>query len=147
MKFNPNEEKSKNLVKIIQEILAEKDKLLEEKCERIKRLEDELKEKETQTFDTEKDEEINRLKQELSNFETDVEFWQAEAEDTEGQYIDLQCKVIEIFVPHLQPPCTVRIINADECEIIRTENGEIYIDTVENIAETILKDVERSWKK
>ncbi len=30
MKFNPNEEKSKNLVKIIQEILAEKDKLLEE---------------------------------------------------------------------------------------------------------------------
>ena len=144
MKFNPNEEKSKNLVKIIQEILAEKDKLLEEKCERIKRLEEELEEK--QTSDTRKDEEINRLKQELSNYETDIEFWQAEAEDTIEQYIDLQCKVIEIFVPHLQPPCTVRIINADECEVI-SENGEIYTDTVENIVEIILKDAERSWKK
>lgn len=146
MKFNPNEEKSKNLVKVIKEILAEKDELLEEKSERIKRLEEELEEKEKQTFDTEKDEEINRLNEVVFNLESDVRFWQTEAEDTTEQYIDLQCKVIEIFVPHLQPPCTVRIINADECEVI-SENGEIYTDTVENIVEIILKDAERSWKK
>lgn len=146
MKFNPNEEKSKNLVKIIQEILAEKDKLLEEKSERIKRLEEELEEKEKQTSDTRKDEEISRLKEELSNVETNVEFWQAEAEDTEGQYIDLQCKVIEIFAPHSRPPYTVSIINADECQVIN-EDGEIYIDTVESIVKTILTHVERKWKK
>lgn len=128
MQINNNiyEEKSKNLVKVINEILKEKDEYIVELNNKIK----------------EKDKEIERLTVELSNNESNIEYWQEIAEGAEEKCYDTQCRVIEVIVPRIKPPSTVKIIDQDECEIIKIEDGESYIDTVENILNKMLKDIE-----